>query len=483
MGAADSGTSMLPAASKANSYSNNTGLKTMGERHLGLKNEINFDRERGIIFINPRLYVQENDYQTASSLLGKITQKFNGLVSRYHEWRAKEWFVGFVEKNFEKSTKTRNLLDDVKNSGKVSSSKFLEILVDKDYKTSSIGPEVQADGLLRSRYLIGNEDQIIDKLITTDLKNKGFSDDAISAFLNFFHFSDRQWNQESFKEVMDFLSQYSERDSSESPVFLIPALQNKVMYMQSAAAKFYAHQQITAKIKLRKNQGLPADVTGSPKFSRKDLCDHLKTSWRFSEFEKNKEDNLNNVLKNPLQDAFLRYLETGTKDMDSVSFEALIGYPQRIKLYPYIYGFPGGSKANNDGLGRIFNDVVDELTTMSNQRISGEIDVEAIDKDLLKTSMKKIMSKFLKHKGVLGILIFPDMVGYAKSLDKNTINQENKDDFVAVAKVDLQKVVEFSGLSEVEELNFSLLIKKLKRDLLEIDPSIKFDKVKDEVQL
>jgi hypothetical protein len=79
--------------------------------------------------------------------------------------------------------------------------------------------------------------------------------------------------------------------------------------------------------------------------------------------------------------------------------------------------------------------------------------------------------------------MFPDMVGYTKSLDKNTINQKNKDAFVAVAKVDLQKVVEFSELSEVEELNFSLLIKKLKRDLLEIDPSIKFDKVKDEVQL
>jgi hypothetical protein len=121
---------MLPAASKANSYSNNTVLKSVGERHLGLKNEINFDRERGVIFINPRLYIQENDHQTASSLLGKITKKFNGLISRYHEWRAKEWFVGFVEKNFEKSEKTRNLLDSVKSSGKVSSSNLLEALVE-----------------------------------------------------------------------------------------------------------------------------------------------------------------------------------------------------------------------------------------------------------------------------------------------------------------------------------------------------------------
>jgi hypothetical protein len=266
---------MRPAASKANSYSSNTVVKPVGERHLGLKNEINFDRKKGVIFINPRLYIQENDHQTASSLLGKITQKFNGLINRYHEWRAKEWFVGFVEKNFEKSAKTNDLLDSIKSSGKVPSSKFLEILVDKDYKTSSIEPEVQADGSLRSRYLIDNEDQVIDKLITPDLKNKGLSDEAIGAFLNFFHFSDKYWTPESFADVMNFLGQYSDRDSAQSPVFLIPALRNKVVDMQRAAAEFDAHQQKIAKIKLRKNQGLPVDVSGSHKFSRKDLYDHL----------------------------------------------------------------------------------------------------------------------------------------------------------------------------------------------------------------
>jgi hypothetical protein len=465
---------MLPAASKANSYSNNTVLKSVGERHLGLKNEINFDRERGVIFINPRLYIQENDHQTASSLLGKITKKFNGLISRYHEWRAKEWFVGFVEKNFEKSEKTRNLLDSVKSSGKVSSSNLLEALVDGGCEISSPKFKVKADGSLRSRYLIDNKDQIIDKLIATDLKNKGFSDDAIGAFLNFFHFSDKCWDPGSFEDVMNFLGQYSDRNSAQSPVFLIPALQNKVVKMQEAAAKFDAHQQITAKIKLRKNQGSSADVTGSPKFSRKDLCDHLKISWRFSEIEKNKDDNLNNVLKNPLQDAFLRYLETGTKNMDSVSLENLISYPQRIKLYPHLYEFPGGSKANNDGLRRIFDDVVGELTAMSNQEKSGEIEIEAIETDLLKISMKKIMSNFLKHKDVLGILIFPDMVEYTKSLDKNIINQKNKDAFVAVSQVDLEKVAAFSKLSEEEKLNFSRLIEKLKMDLLEVDSSIEF---------
>jgi hypothetical protein len=465
---------MLPAASKANSYSNNTVLKSVGERHLALKNEINFDREKGVIFMNPRLYIQENDHQAASSLLGKITQKFNGLISRYHEWRAKEWFVGFVEKNFEKSEKTRNLLDSVKSSGKVSSSNFLEALVDGGCEISSPKFKVKADGSLRSRYLIENKDQIIDKLIATDLKNKGFSDDAIGAFLNFFHFSDQHWNPGSFKAVMNFLNQYSDRYSAQSPVFLIPALGNKVVKMQEDAAKFDAHQQITTKIKLRKNQGSSADVTGSPKFSRKDLCDHLKISWRFSEIEKNKDDNLNNVLKNPLQDAFLRYLETGTKNMDSVSLENLISYPQLIKLYPYLYAFPDGSKMNNDALRKIFNDVVDELTAMSNQRKSGEIEIEAIETDLLKISMKNIIFNFPKHRDVLGILVFPDMVEYTKSLDKKIINQKNKDAFVAVSQVDLEKVAAFSKLSDEEKLNFSRLIEKLKMDLLEVDSSIKF---------
>lgn len=465
---------MLPAASKANSYSNITVARSVGERHLGLKNEINFDRKKGVVFINPRLYIQENDHQTASSLLGKITQKFNGLISRYHEWRAKEWFVEFVEKNFEKNNKTKDLLDSIKSSGRVSSSNLLETLVDEDYKISSVEPKVQADGSLRSRYLINSRNHVIKKLVTFDLKNKGFSADAIGVFLNFFHFSDQHWNPESFADVMNFLGQYSDRDSAQSPVFLIPALRNKVMDMQEAAAKFDAHQQITAKIKIRKNQGSPIDVTGSPKFSRKDLCDHLKTSWRFSECEKNKEDNLNNVLKNPLQDAFLRYLETGTKNMDSVSFRNLMGYPQLIKLYPHLYGFPGGSKMNNGDLRRIFGDVVGELTDMSNQRKSGEIDVEAIEKDLLKISMNKIVSNFLSHKDILEPLVFRDMVQYIKSLDKKIINQKNKDFFHIASKVDIKKVAEFSNFSEKEKLNFVSLIENLKMDLLELDPSLEF---------
>ncbi len=465
---------MQPASSKANSYSNNTGLKPVEERYLALKNEINFDREKGLIFINPRLYIQENDHQAASGLLGKITQKFNGLISRYHEWRAKEWFVGFVEKNFEKSEKTRNLLDGVKSSGKVSSSNLLETLVDGGYEISPSKSKVKADGSLRSRYLIDNEDQIIDKLITTDLKNKGFSDDAIGAFLNFFHFSGEGWNPKSFKEVMDFLNQYSDRDSSHSPVFLIPALQNKVMDMQSAAAEFDAHQKITAKIKLRKNQGSPTDVTGSPKFSRMNLCDYLKNSWGCSVLENNHEDTVSDVLKNPLRIAFLRYLESGTKKLDPIFLENLISYPQRIKLYPHIYGFPGASETDNSGLKEVFKEVVDELIAMSNQKKPGEIDIEGIDKDLLKSSMSKIVLNFRVHKDVLGILVFRDMVSYTNSLNKNIINQVNRDAFTAVSQINLKNVTEFSKLSEPEELNFARLIEKLKIDLLEVDSPLEF---------
>ncbi len=465
---------MLQRVSSPNSFSKNTELKSVGERYLGLKDEINFDREKGIIFINPRLHIQENDHQTASSLFGKITQKFNRLISRYHEWRAKEWFVVFVEKNFEESDKTRGLLDSIKSSGRVSSSKLLEILVDEDYKISPGKPEVRGDGSLRSRYLIGSKNKFIKKLVTHDLKNKKFSDDAISAFLNFLRFADQHWNPESFKDVMNFLNQYSDGDSLHSSVFLVPALRKKVVEMQKAAADFDAFQQKNALIKLRKNQNASDDVKGSPKFSRKDLCDHLKISWQLSELEKNKEDNLNNVLKNPLQIAFLRYLETGTKNMDSVSLRNLMSYPQRIKLYPHLYGFPGASEAGNSGLKKIFDDVVGELTAMSNQRKSGEIDIEGIDKDLLKASMSKIILNFRNHRGVLGILIFSDMVEYTKSLDKNTITQKNKDDFTAVSQVDIEEIARCSNLLEEEKLNFSSLIEKLKIDLLEVDYSLEF---------
>jgi dihydroxyacetone kinase DhaKLM complex PTS-EIIA-like component DhaM len=204
------------------------------------------------------------------------------------------------------------------------------------------------------------------------------------------------------------------------------------------------------------------------------LCDHLKPSWRFSEIERNKDNNLKNFLKNPLQDTFLRYLETGAKNMDSVSLRNLMGYPQLIKSYPHIYGFLGSSVADDSGLKEVFKEVVGELTAMSNQYKSKKIEIEAIEKDLLKISMKKIMSNFTKHRDVLGVLVFLDMGAYINSLDKKIINQENKDAFTAVSKVDIEEIALCSNLLEEEKLNFSRLIEKLKKDLLEVDSPLEF---------
>jgi hypothetical protein len=119
-------------------------------------------------------------------------------------------------------------------------------------------------------------------------------------------------------------------------------------------------------------------------------------------------------------------------------------------LYPYLYGFPGGARASNDGLRRVFDDVVDELTDMSNQKKSEKIEIEKINKDLLKISMNKIIFNFVKIKNVLGIFLFRDMSEYIKSLEKNIINQKNRDSFVAVSQVDIETVAEFSNFQKLK---------------------------------
>jgi hypothetical protein len=93
-----------------------------------------------------------------------------------------------------------------------------------------------------------------------------------------------------------------------------------------------------------------------------------------------------------------------SKNTDSL--RNLTNYPKLIKLYPYLYGFPGGARASNDGLRRVFDDVVAELTDMSNQKKSEKIEIEKINKDLLKISMNKIIFNFVKSKNVLGIFYF-----------------------------------------------------------------------------
>ena len=132
------------------------------------------------------------------------------------------------------------------------------------------------------------------------------------------------------------------------------------------------------------------------------------------------------------------------------SLRNLTNYPKLIKLYPYLYGFPGGARASTDGLRRVFDDVVDELTDMSNQKKSEKIEIEKINKDLLKISMNKIIFNFVKIKNVLGIFLFRDMSEYIKSLEKNIINQKNRDSFVAVSQVDIETVAEFSNFQKLK---------------------------------
>jgi hypothetical protein len=201
-------------------------------------------------------------------------------------------------------------------------------------------------------------------------------------------------------------------------------------------------------------------------------CDYLKNSWGYSEFENNQKNSANKIFKNPLQIAFLRYLETGTKNMDPVFFRNLMTYPKLIKLYPNLYGFSGADGMDKSGLKRVFDDVINELKTMSNQKKSEKI--EKIEEDLLKISMNKIIVNFVRHRDVLGIFLFPDMSEYIKHLNGGIINKNNKDSFAAVTKADLEKLAKFANFSEEEKLNFYHLIEKLKIDLLEIDSDLEF---------
>ena len=464
---------MLPANSNSSSVSKNTALKSVGEQYLGLKNEINFDREKGMVFINPRLYVQKNNHLSASGLLEKVAQKIDRLIDRYREWRAKEWFVVFVEKNFEKNDETNNLLKSVKNSGRVSSYKFLEVLVEKKYKKLLQKSEVLTDGSLRTRYLINGEKQTIDKLITGDLRGNGFPDGAINAFLDFFHFSETSWNPQSFKDVMNFLNQYSDMSMPHSSVFQLPALQEKIVEMQKAAIDFDANQQHIARKRLRENQAVSFEEKDCAQCSRTDLSDFLEEVWGLSGSENN-HDNVNGISKIPLQSAFLRYLRQGTKNMDPIFLENLTNYSKLIKIYPHLFGFPKDKKINNPGLRRIFDQVVDELMQMSAQKKSEKIEVIDIDKDFLNISMRKIFLSFRSSRDILGVFLFPQMTQYINSLDKNMIDDSSRDSFVAVSSVNVDQVSVLVGLSEIEKLHFSRFIQKLKSDLSQTESSLDF---------
>lgn len=456
---------MLPASSNTDPASKNTALKTVGERYLSLQDEINFDREKGLIFVSPRLSIQEKNHQSASGVLGKITQKFNAIISRYREWRAKEWLVGFVEKNFEKNNKTRDLLESVKNSGRVSSSKFLEVLVSKDYKIHPSEAKFPMDGSRRARYLIDDEKKIIDKLIADDLKGSGFSGVAITAFLDFFNFSGESWNPESFKDVITFLNQYSDKEQFNASVFQIPALQRKVVEMQKAASDFDAHQTYLSRIKLRKNHDIPAHATGFPQHTRMDLCNFLENSWGLSGVDINQEANSNSLPENSLKISLLRYLKQGTKNPDAIFLEHLRIFPRVLELFPYIYDIPDSEEINNPGMRKIFYQVVDELKQLRTQKksdIAGEME---IDKEALKISMRKILLNFRENKNTLGVFLFPEFSKYINTLDADLINQENRYSFVAASLVNVEEIARCVKLLDSEKSSFFHLIEKLKIDL------------------
>jgi hypothetical protein len=452
---------MLPTASSSNSISGNTALKPSEEPYLGLRNEIVFDRKKGLIFVNPRLYTQEKKYQPPENFLGRIRQTIDGLFNRFHEWRAKEWFVGFVEQNFKQDNKTRDLLESVKNSGRVSSSNLLEVLVDKSYSALPSASNDRMDGSVRTRYFIQDKKNITDKLIIADLKEKGFSDAAVSAFVDFFNFSYQSWTRQSFQEVLTFLNEYEDRSQLLSPVFRISALQGKVLEMQTKATEFEAKERRITQRNLRKNQSIASDGADARKFSREDLCNFLKEHWKSVDVG---NDNGNNGTLAPadnLKLAFLRYLHQGTKNPDDEFLENLRSFPNAVNVMPHVFGFPQHGENNHSGLKKLFNQVIGELKELKTRKAP----INDLFVDEMKIVMQKVMFNFRFNKKILKIFLFDGVNQYINSGDRGIINSGNRDSFLAVSEADVDTVATCAKLSEDEKSSLREFIKKLKNDL------------------
>lgn len=452
---------MLPTASSSNSISGNTALKPSEEPYLGLKNEIVFDRKKRLIFVNPRLYTKEKKYQPPENFFGKVRQTIDGLLNRFHEWRAKEWFVGFVEQNFKQDNKTKDLLESVKNSGRVSSSNLLEVLVDKSYSALPSASNEQMDGSLRTRYLIQDKKNITDKLITADLKEKGFSDAAVSAFVDFFNFSDQSWTRQSFPDVLTFLNEYEDKSQLSSSVFRISALQGKVLEMQEKATEFAAGERRITQKNLRKNQGIASDGADARKFSREDLCNFLKDHWKSVEVENDDGNNGTLAPADNLKLAFLRYLHQGTKNPDDEFLENLRSFSNAVNVMPHVFGFPQHGENDHSSLKKLFDQVIGELKELKtrktpvNDPVMGE----------MKIVIQKVMLNFRFNKEILKIFLFDGMNQYINSGDRGVINSDNRDSFVAVSKAEVDKVAQCAILSEDEKSSLLEFIKKLKNDL------------------
>lgn len=452
---------MLPPASSSSSVSQNRTLKSSGEPYLGLRNEIVFDRKKGLIFVNPCLYTQEKKYQPPENILGRIRQAVDGIFSRFHEWQAKEWFVGFVEQNFKQDDKTRNLLESVKNIGRVSSSTLLEILVDKNYSALPAASDDRVNGSLRARYLVKDQKKITDNLIISDLKKKGFSDAAAVAFVDFFNFSDDSWTRQSFKDVLNFLNEYEDRSKLPSPVFHISALQNKVLEMQKKAAEFEAEQQRIAKINLRKNQGVASDGADERSFSREDLYRYLKERWEFVEVESDDGNNGTSVPANNLKFAFLRYLHQGTKNPDDAFLENLRNFPNAVSAMPHIFGFPDHIENNHSGLKKCFAQVIDELKELKTRKVP----IKDLGFDKMKIVMEKIALNYRFEREVLEVFVFEGMNEYINSGDPGIITPDNRGSFITLSEANVDDVTLSADLFEDEKSSLREFLNKLKNDL------------------
>lgn len=447
--------------SSSSSVSRDTALKSSGEPYLGLRNDIVFDRKKGLIYVSPRLYMMEKKYQPPENIFGKVRQAIDGIFSRFHEWQAKEWFVGFVEKNFKQDDKTRNLLESVKNIGRVSSSTLLEVLVDKNYSALSVVSESRLDGSLRARYFIKDQKNITDKIIIADLKKNGFSDAATYAFVDFFNFSDQAWTRQSFSDVLSFLNEYEDRSKLPSSVFRISALHRKVLEMQKKATEFNAKQQRFAQTNLRNNQGVTSNGADDRSFSREDLYSYLKDSWEFVEVENDDGNNGTSVPANNLKFAFLRFLRQGTKNPDDAFLENLRSFPNAVSVMPHVFGFPDHVENNHSGLKKCFDQVIDELRELKTRKKP----TKDRDFDGMGTVMQKITIYWRFEKEILDTFLFDGMLQYIKFGDAGIINRGNRDSFVAVSEADVDKVAKSAKLSEEEKSVFQKFMEKLKTDL------------------
>ena len=452
---------MLPTASSSNSISGNKALKPSEEPYLGLRNEIVFDRKQGLIFVNPRLYTQEKKYQPPENFFGKVRQVIDGFFNRFHEWRAKEWFVGFVEQNFKQDNKTKDLLESVKNIGRVSSSNLLEVLVDKSYSALPSASNDRMDGSLRTRYFIQDKKNITDKLIAADLKEKGFSDAAVSAFVDFFNFSDQSWTRQSFPDVLIFLNEYEDKSQLSSSVFRISALQGKVLEMQEKATEFEAGERRITQNNLRKNQGIAYDGADARKFLREDLYNFLKDHWKCVEVENDDGNNGTSAPADSLKLAFLRYLHQGTRNPDDAFLESLRSFPNAVNVMPHVFGFPQQGENNHSGLQKLFDQVIDELKELKTRKAP----VNDLFVDEMKIVMQKVMLNFRFNKEILKIFLFEGMTQYINSGDRGIINSDNRDSFLAVSEADVDIVAPCAKLSEDEKSSLREFIKKLKNDL------------------